>query len=100
MYITENGQSCNDRIFLDGKVHDPERVDYLQRYLKELKKAIDEGIPVLGYLHWSFLDNFEWACGYDDRFGLVYVDYPTQKRVLKDSADFFADIIRSNGEVL
>ncbi len=100
IYITENGQSCNDRVFLDGKVHDPERINYLHRYLRELKKAIAEGVPVLGYLHWSFTDNFEWASGYDDRFGLVYVDYATQQRILKDSAHFYADVIRSNGETL
>ncbi len=100
IYITENGQSCNDRVYLDGKVHDPERIDYLHRYLRELKKAIAEGVPVLGYLHWSFMDNFEWASGYDDRFGLVYVDYQTQQRILKDSALYYADIIRTNGETL
>lgn len=100
MVITENGQSCNDRIFMDGKVHDPDRVDFLHRYLLELKKAIDDGVPVLGYLHWSFLDNFEWANGYDERFGIVYVDYPTQKRILKDSALWYSDVIKSNGGTL
>jgi beta-glucosidase len=98
--ITENGQSCNDRIFMDGKVHDPDRIDYTHRYLLELKKAVDEGVPVLGYLHWSFLDNFEWAGGYDERFGMVYVDYPTQKRILKDSAFWYADVIAGNGAML
>lgn len=100
IYITENGQSCNDRIFMDGKVHDPDRIDYMHRYLLELKKAVDEGVPVLGYLHWSFLDNFEWAGGYDERFGMVYVDYPTQKRILKDSAFWYADVIAGNGAML
>lgn len=98
--ITENGQSCNDRVFLDGKVHDPERIDFLHRYLLELKKGIDEGVPVLGYLQWSFLDNFEWAQGYDERFGIVYVDYRTGERIPKDSAAWYAKVIETNGECL
>lgn len=100
LIITENGQSCNDRVFLDGKVHDAERIDFLTRYLRELKKSIDEGAPILGYLQWSFLDNFEWSQGYDERFGIVYVDYRTGERVPKDSAAFFAQVIASNGENL
>lgn len=100
IYITENGQSCNDRIFLDGGVHDPERIDFLRRYLRELKKAIDEGVPVKGYMHWSFLDNFEWSKGYSERFGLVFVDYPTQRRIPKDSAMWYSDVINTNGRVL
>ncbi len=98
--ITENGQACNDRIFLDGKVHDPDRIDYMHRYLLELKKSIDEGTPVFGYLHWSFLDNFEWADGFDERFGLVFVDYRDQRRIPKDSALWYRDVIRKNGENL
>lgn len=97
MIISENGLSCNDMIFLDGQVHDPKRIDFLHRYISELSKAIDEGAPVLGYLHWSFLDNFEWASGYDERFGLVYVDYPTQRRIPKDSAAWYAKVIETNG---
>ncbi len=96
--VTENGQSCNDRVFPDGKVHDPDRIDYISRHLHEVKLACDEGVPVLGYFHWSLLDNFEWQSGYDERFGLVYVDYTTQKRILKDSAVCYAAIIRNNGE--
>ena len=100
MYISENGLSCNDMIFLDGLVHDPKRIDFLHRYISELAKAIEEGAPVLGYLHWSFLDNFEWASGYDERFGLVYVDYPTQRRIPKDSAAWYAKVIETNGDCL
>ena len=100
MMITENGQSCNDRIFRDGLVHDPERIDFLHRYLLELHRAIEEGVPVEGYLQWSFLDNFEWADGYGERFGIVYVDYPTQRRIPKDSAFWFARVIESNGALL
>lgn len=98
IYITENGQSCNDRIFLDGKVHDPDRIDFLHRYLRELKKACLEGIPVKGYFHWSLTDNFEWHSGYDDRFGLIYVDYRTQQRIPKDSAAWYSEVIRTNGK--
>ena len=79
IFITENGLSCNDHIFLDGKVHDAERIDFLTRYLLQLSESIKEGTPVMGYFHWSFTDNFEWHSGYDERFGLVYIDYPTQK---------------------
>jgi beta-glucosidase len=99
LFITENGQSCNDRIFLDGCVHDPDRIDFLHRYLMELKKAAEE-VPVLGYLHWSLTDNFEWHNGYSERFGLIYVDYPTQRRIPKDSARWFAETVKSNGENL
>lgn len=98
--ITENGQSCTDRIFLDGQVHDPQRIDFLTRYLRELKKAIDEGTPIYGYLHWSFLDNFEWSDGYGERFGMIYVDYRDQRRIPKDSARWFSQLIASNGDIL
>ena len=100
MVITENGQSCNDRVHMDGKVHDPERIDFLNRYLLELKKGIDEGAPVQGYLQWSILDNFEWSRGYDERFGIIYVDYRTGERIPKDSAAWYAKVIETNGECL
>ena len=99
MIISENGLSCNDMIFLDGQVHDPKRIDFLHRYLTELSKAIAEGAPVLGYLQWSFLDNFEWASGYDERFGIIYVDYATLERIPKDSAGWYAKVIGTNGSV-
>ncbi len=95
--ILENGQACNDRIFLDGKVHDPDRIDFLHRYLKELKALCESGVPVLGYFQWSFTDNFEWHTGYDERFGLVYIDYQTQQRIPKDSAFWYSDVARTNG---
>lgn len=95
--ITENGQSCNDRIFLDGAVHDPDRIDFLTRYLRELKRAADDGIPVKGYFHWSLTDNFEWHSGYDERFGLVYVGYETQQRIIKDSGYWYRNVIKNNG---
>lgn len=98
--ITENGMTNCDWVMLDGKVHDPQRSDFIRRYLRGLSRAIDEGIPVLGYHYWSLLDNFEWALGYDERFGLVYVDFQTGKRTVKDSAYDYAEIIRTNGEAL
>ncbi|MBE5939832.1 MAG: beta-glucosidase [Lachnospiraceae bacterium] len=98
--VTENGLSNTDTIFLDGKVHDNYRIDFLNKYLLEYKKAADEGVDLKGYLQWSFLDNFEWAEGYNERFGLVYVDYPTGERTMKDSAYWYADVIKTNGENL
>lgn len=98
--ITENGMANIDFMMLDGKVHDPQRIDYVHRYLLGLKRATDEGIPVIGYQYWSIMDNFEWACGYSKRFGLIYVDYPTGERTLKDSAYFYSEIIKTNGENL
>ena len=98
--VTENGLSNTDWIHQDGKVHDPQRIDFTRRYLQQLKKACTDGIPVKGYFHWSIMDNFEWAEGYRQRFGMVYVDYPTQKRVLKDSAVWYNGVIASNGESL
>ena len=97
VYITENGQSCNDRIFLDGKVHDPDRIDFLTRYLRKLKDACEDEIPVHGYFQWSLTDNFEWYSGYDDRFGLIYIDYRTGNRIVKDSACWYGKMIQENG---
>ncbi|MDF2538661.1 MAG: beta-glucosidase [Herbinix sp.] len=95
--ITENGLSLPDWVSLDGKVHDPNRIDFLHRYIAELKKAAGEGVDILGYFTWSVMDNFEWAEGYNERFGLIYVDYATQERILKDSAYWYHDVIQSNG---
>lgn len=96
--ITENGTADLDLIYPDEKVHDNIRCYYISQYIESLKRAVDEGIPVLGYQYWSFMDNFEWAEGYDIRLGLVYVDYRTQKRIIKDSGYFYSEIIKSNGE--
>ena len=98
--ITENGMSCHDVVSLDGKVHDPNRQDYLNRYLLAYKRAAEEGVDVRGYFQWSFLDNFEWAEGYNERFGMVYVDYATQKRTVKDSAYWYKTVMETNGENL
>ena len=95
--ITENGHQNADVIHLDGKVHDPQRIDFLHRYLRELKRAAIDGVPVEGYFQWCFTDNFEWAAGDAIRVGLVYTDYPTQQRIPKDSAYWYRDVIRNNG---
>ena len=98
--ISENGISCHDWVMLDGKVHDPNRIDYLHRYLRELRRASEDGADIRGYFCWSLLDNFEWAKGYTERFGLVYVDFATGKRTPKDSLSWYAETVRTNGEHL
>jgi len=98
--ITENGLSCHDSVSLDGKVHDPSRQDFLNRYLLAYRRAAEDGVNLLGYFQWSLMDNFEWAEGYNERFGMVYVDYQTQKRIVKDSAWWYKRVMESNGEVL
>ncbi|MBS0191680.1 MAG: GH1 family beta-glucosidase [Phycisphaerales bacterium] len=100
VYITENGMSGIDWVSMDGKVHDPQRIDFTRRYLLELREAIRAGSDIRGYFHWSILDNFEWSQGYKERFGLVHVDYATQKRTPKDSAAWYQKVIASNGKHL
>ena len=85
---------------VDGQVDDPRRVDYLKAHLGALRIALDEGAPVKGYFAWSLMDNFEWARGYDKRFGLVHVDYDTLVRTPKASARWYSDTIRANGFTL
>ena len=80
-------------------MHDPDRIDFLARYLGELKKCA-ETADIRGYFHWSLTDNFEWHSGYGERFGLVYVDYASQKRILKDCACWYREIAASNGASL
>jgi beta-glucosidase len=98
--VVENGVALRDWVTADGAVHDPDRIDFTARYLRELAAGIAAGVPVEAYFHWSILDNFEWAEGYKHRFGLVYVDYATQKRTLKDSARWYRDVIASNGKIV
>lgn len=98
--ITENGYAGWDWVALDGHVHDANRIDYMHRYLLELRRAADEGIPVIGYQCWSVMDNFEWSSGFDPRFGLIYVDFRTQERTLKDSAYWYKEVIAANGSNL
>jgi beta-glucosidase len=100
IYITENGMANVDWVDLDGNVHDPQRIDYLRRYLREVRRAITDGVDIKGYFVWSLLDNFEWGEGFSKRFGLVHVDYATQKRTIKDSACWYRDLIGSNGQTI
>ncbi len=95
--IAENGLSNQDIVSLDGQVHDPQRIDFMRRHLLELSKAISDGAEVAGYFHWSLMDNFEWAEGYRERFGLVHVDYKTLERLPKESARFYRRVIETNG---
>jgi len=97
IFITENGMANMDWVAMDGKVHDPQRIDLTRRYLLQLEKAIADGVDVRGYFHWSIMDNFEWAQGYKQRFGLIYVDYETQQRIPKGSAHWYRDVIVTNG---
>ena len=96
IYITENGCSSSDVPAADGRVYDTDRVMYLRNYLTQLQRATSEGVPVKGYFLWSLMDNFEWADGYTNRFGLHYVDFATQKRTPKLSADFYREVIGRN----
>jgi len=92
LYVTENGSAWDDVVAPDGHVHDAERVAFLERHLEAVAEAIEEGADVRGYFAWSLMDNFEWAWGYEKRFGIVYVDYVTQERIVKDSGRTFAEI--------
>lgn len=98
--ITENGMSNLDAVNEQGEVADDIRIGYIDEYLHNLKRAISEGIPVLGYQHWSLIDNFEWAEGYDPRFGLIHVDFRTGKRTIKKSGYHYKSIIESNGATI
>jgi beta-glucosidase len=99
IYITENGCSSSDIPAADGIVYDTDRVMFLRNYLSQLQRATADGIPVKGYFLWSLMDNFEWADGYTNRFGLHYVDYATQKRTPKLSASFYREVIARNAVV-
>jgi beta-glucosidase len=94
LFVTENGAAYDDVVGDDGGVHDVERAEFLASHLGAILDAIDEGVPVHGYFYWSLMDNFEWAWGYDKRFGLVRVDYDTQQRTVKDSGRSYAAVIR------
>jgi beta-glucosidase len=95
--VTENGSAWHDVLGPDGAVRDVQRQQYLKAHLRQVHRAIESGAPVTGYIAWSLLDNFEWARGYRPRFGLIAVDYPTQRRYIKDSGYLFRDIIAANG---
>lgn len=100
IYVTENGTSWPDQPGPDGAVHDLVRVRYLARHAAAIHQAIQDGAPVRGYFVWSFMDNWEWAFGFSKRFGMVYVDYATQRRTIKDSGQWYARTARENGFLL
>lgn len=97
IYITENGASYSDGPDENGRVADSRRQTYLQTYLTAIHEAVEIGVPLAGYFVWSLLDNFEWAYGYEQRFGIIWVDYETQARLLKDSALWYRSVIAENG---
>jgi len=96
LYVTENGIALQDRLGADGTVEDPERIAYLDGHLRAVHRAIADGVDLRGYFVWTFADNWEWSFGTSKRFGLVYLDYPTQRRIPKSSARWFADVARRN----
>ena len=97
LYITENGAAFDDQLLADGSVNDDKRVAYLRGYIEQCWKAVQEGVPLKGYYLWTLMDNFEWAFGYSKRFGIVYIDFETQKRYPKKSADWYKQVISRNG---
>lgn len=97
IYLTETGAAYDDAPDADGEVRDPERIAFLDAYLRAVHRAIEEGVDVRGFFQWSFMDNFEWAFGYAKRFGLVHVDYATQARTPKSSARWYAEVSRQGG---
>ncbi len=99
LVVTENGAAFADHWDGNDRVHDQQRIDYLRIHIQALAEVRQQGVPVQGYCVWSFLDNFEWAEGYRKRFGLVYVDYPSQRRIVKDSGYWYANFIRRQREL-
>lgn len=97
IFVSENGCSFEDKVSAEGRVHDERRINYLKDHFLSVHRAISEGIDVAGYFVWSLMDNFEWTYGYSKRFGIVYIDYKSQKRILKDSAFWYRNVIKQNG---
>jgi len=95
IYITENGAAFKDKVSKDGKVHDGKRIDYLRNHLKKIAVLNQKGADIKGYFLWSLMDNFEWGHGYSKRFGIIHLDYKTQERILKDSALWYRDLIKT-----
>jgi len=95
LYVTENGAAFRDEL-QDGRVADGQRLEYLRQHFTQAHRAIQDGVPLKGYFVWSLMDNFEWAYGYSKRFGIVYVDYATQRRIWKDSARWYRQVIAAN----
>lgn len=95
--VTKNGAAYDDHVATDGHVHDANRVAYLKEHIEAVGYAVAAGADVRGYFVWSLMDNFEWAHGFSKRFGIVHLDYQTQRRTWKDSAYWFRDLIASRG---
>jgi beta-glucosidase len=95
IYITENGAAFEDFLSKEKRVNDIERIDYIKRHLIKIAELNKQGADIRGYYLWSLIDNFEWAYGYSKRFGIVYVDFKTQERTLKDSALWYKDVINN-----
>ena len=96
IYITENGAAFPDHVESDGQVNDPARISYIKRHLEQLLRAVTMGVPIKGYFVWSLMDNFEWALGTSTRFGLIRVDFATQKRTVKASGRWYQRLIQRN----
>jgi beta-glucosidase len=96
IYVTENGAAFDDRL-INGQVDDRERETYLHEHVLQAYRSLEAGVPLRGYFAWSLLDNFEWTAGFGKRFGLIYVDYPTQARIIKRSGYWFAGVTREHG---
>jgi beta-glucosidase len=94
--VTENGAAYDD-VVIDDQVDDPEREAYLREHLLKALQTIEDGVPLTGYFVWSVLDNFEWASGYNKRFGIIHVNSATQERIIKRSGRWYADVIAANG---
>jgi beta-glucosidase len=97
LIITENGAAFDDSVNSSGKVEDKKRLGYLNGYIEQVHRAIQDGVNLKGYYVWSLMDNFEWAHGYTKRFGIVYVDYATGKRIIKESGLWYKELIKNNG---
>ena len=93
LFITENGGAFKD-VLQGGRIHDAGRTDYIAAHIAAVGEAMRQGVPMAGYMVWSLMDNFEWACGYEKRFGIVHVDYDTQVRTLKDSALWYREFLQ------
>ena len=97
IYITENGASYSDGPDADGRISDLRRLNFLRDHFAAAYGAMECGVPLAGYFVWSLMDNFEWSFGYAQRFGIIWVDYDTQRRILKDSAQWYKQVIAANG---
>jgi beta-glucosidase len=97
VYITENGAAYNDEVTGDARVHDPKRIGFIRDHLIQVHKAIADGVDVRGFFAWSLLDNLEWIYGFAKPFGLVHVNHATQKRIVKDSGNWYKETIQDNG---